>query len=60
MTECDSHETPNICPNLHDLQQFRLKKINEIKDYFIVTTKERGLMSKPLSKYLASFDYLSH
>ena len=29
------HETHNIYPNLHDQQQFRLKKINEIKDYFV-------------------------
>ena len=38
-------------------QQFRLNKINEIKDYFIAEIKERELMSKRLSKYIASFDY---
>ena len=42
--------------NLNDQQQFRLNKINEIKDYFIAETKERELMSKRLSKYIASFD----
>ena len=26
----NSHETHNIYPNLHDQQQFRLKKLNEI------------------------------
>ena len=42
--------------NLHDQQQFRLKKINEIKDYFIDEIKERELLSKN-SKYIASLDY---
>ena len=53
----NSHETHNIYPNLHDQQQFRLNKINEIKDYFVAEIKERELMSKRLSKYIASFDY---
>ena len=56
MVECNSHETPNIYPNLNE-QQFRLNKINEIKDYFVSEIKERELMSKGLSKYIASFDY---
>ena len=38
-------------------QQFRLNKINEIKDYFIAQIKEKELMSKRLCKYIASFDY---
>ena len=54
-------ETPNMYPNLSanisNDQQFRLNKINEIKDYFIAEIKERELMSKRLSKYIASFDY---
>ena len=58
----DFHETPNMYPNLtpsplNDQQQFRLNKINEIKDYFIAEIKEKELMSKKLSKYIASFDY---
>ena len=62
----DSHETPNMYWNLsetllniplNDQQHFRLKKINEIKDYFFAEIKERELMSKRLSKYFASFDY---
>ena len=62
MAECNSHETPNMYPNLNavslnDQQQFRLNKINEIKDYFVAEIKERELMSKRLSKYIASFDY---
>ena len=38
-------------------QQFRVNKINEVRDYFIGEIKERELMSKRLSKYIASFDY---
>ena len=57
MAESDSYETRNIYPNLNDQQQFRLNKINEIKDYFVTEIKERQLMSKRLSKYIASFDY---
>ena len=38
-------------------QQFRLNKINEIKDCFIAEIKEKELMSKRLSKYIPSFDY---
>ena len=34
-----------------------LNKINEIKDYFIAEIKGRELMSRRLSKYIASFDY---
>ena len=61
----DFHETPNMYPNLsaplnvplNDQEHFRLNKINEIKDYFVAEIKERELMSKRLSKYIASFDY---
>ena len=52
MSECNSIETSNL-----DNQQFRLNKINEIKEDFIAEIKERELMSKRLSKYIASFDY---
>ena len=38
-TECN--ETSNL-----NNQQFRLNKINEIKDYFITEIKERELMRK--------------
>ena len=60
-------ETPNMYPNLNAIplsanisndRQFRLNKINEIKDYFIAEIRDRELMSKNLSKYIASFDYL--
>ena len=58
MAEYNSIETPNIYPNLNYQQQFRLNKINKIKDYFVAEIKKRELMSKRLSKYIASFDYI--
>ena len=66
MPECNSivhdfHETPNmylnLSPNISNDQQFRLNKINEIKYHFIAKIKERELMSKNLSKHIASFEY---
>ena len=59
MAECNSHETDDIYPNLHNQQQLRVNKINEIKDYFVAEIKERKLMTKRLSKYNASFDYFN-
>ena len=49
-SECNSVEISNN-------QHFRLSKISEIKDHFIVEIKEKELMSKRLSKYISSFDY---
>ena len=58
MDECNSHcMYPNISANISNDQQFRLNKINEIKNYFIAEIRERELMSKNLSKYIASFEY---
>ena len=66
MGECisikhDFHETPSMYPNLNaniwNEQEFRLNKVNEIKDYFLAEIRERELMSKNLSKYIASLDY---
>ena len=54
MAEYSSIGTPNIYPNLNDQQQFRLNKINEIKDYSVAEIEERELMRKKLSKYIAS------
>ena len=60
--EHDFHKKPNmylnLSANISNNQQFRLNKINEIKDYFIAEIRERELMSKNLSKYIASFEYL--
>ena len=52
MVEYNSIEKSNL-----DNQQFRLNIINEIEDYFITEIKERELMNKRLSKYIASCDY---
>ena len=49
-------EAKNVYPNLND-QTFTLNKINETKDYFIAEIRDRELMSKRLSEYIASFDY---
>ena len=44
--------------SIYDQQQVRLNIINEIKDFFFVAEiTETELMSKRLSKYIASFDY---
>ena len=55
------NKTPNIYPNLNAIpsneQKFRLNKINEIKDYFLAEIRERELISKNISKYIASLDY---
>ena len=55
-------ERSNIYPSLNEIslndrQHFRLNKINEIKNYFIAEIKEKELMSKRLSKYIAFCDY---
>ena len=50
--ECNSVDTSNL-----NNQQFRLNKVNEIKDYFVADIKERELMNKRFSKYIASVDY---
>ena len=34
-----------------------VNKINKIKDYFIAEIKEKEIMNKRFSKYIASFDY---
>ena len=55
----DFNKTQNIYPNFNAItlnanlsneQQFRLNKINEIKDYFLAETRERELISKNVSK----------
>ena len=67
MVECTSieynfHKSPNMYPNLNENisndKKFRLNKINEIKDFSNAEIRERELMNKNLSKYIASFDYL--
>ena len=48
---------PNLNANISNEQQSRLNKINEIKDQFLAEIKERELLSKNISKYIASLDY---
>ena len=44
-----------LSANMSNDQQFRLNKINEIKEYSVAEIREIELMSKNLSKYIASF-----
>ena len=67
----DFNKRPNIYPNLSaapvnavplstnisNEQQFRLNKINKIKDYFLAEVRKRELISKNIGKYFASLDY---
>ena len=52
-------ETNNVYSNLpiEQEQQFRLNKINEIKDFLIAEIKEWEILSKRLSKYINCFYY---
>ena len=50
---------PNLSTDISNEQQLGLNKINGVKDYFITEIRERKLMSKNLSKYIASFEYLN-
>ena len=56
MAECHLHKKSNMYPNLSVMQsnekQFRLNKINEIKDYFVAEIEEREIMTERLSKYI--------
>ena len=51
--------TADMYPDLSDQTQFKLNKINEIKDYFITKSWERETMSKGLSKYIAALNYIN-
>ena len=58
--ECNSIESIErnyINTSNQNHQQFRLNKISDIENYFIVEIKERELMSKKLSKYVSFFDF---
>ena len=47
-----------INSNLRNQTKFRLYEINKIKDYFNSEIQERKAISKKLSKYIATFDYI--
>ena len=59
----DFHKTPNIFPNLNadisNEQQFRLNKINKVKNYFLAEIREREVISKNISKYIVSLAYFN-
>ena len=44
--------------SLNDQTKFRLDEINKIKDYFEFEIKEGEAMSKKLSKFVASLEYM--
>ena len=57
MDECNCHSMyPNLNTTPSNDQQVRLNKINETKDYFIAEIRERELISRNLSKYIAPFE----
>ena len=43
--------------NLSGQIQYRLNEINKIESYFTTDIQKREIMSKNLSKYIATFDY---
>ena len=57
----DFDKTPTIYPNLSAIpwneKQFRVNKINENKYHFLAEIRERELISKNISKYIASLGY---
>ena len=44
--------------NLNDQTKFRLNEISKIKDYFNSEIQKRKIMSKKLSKCIATFDFI--
>ena len=48
-----------LSANISNEQQLRLNKINEIKDYLLAEIREREVIKKNLSKYIASFEFFS-
>ena len=55
--KCNSIEVTNTYSNLSNQTKFRLNEINKIRDYFNSEIQQRKIMSKKLSKYIASFNY---
>ena len=53
----ETHSNLGAVP-LSDQTKFRLNKVNKIKDYFNSEIQERKTMSKKLSKYIVTFDYI--
>ena len=49
---------PNLSANISNDQQFRLNKINEVKDYFIAGIREREKWAKILGTILLLLSFL--
>ena len=60
MAKENSIEAPNLNNQQFTLNKRIFKEFKEIKEYSIAGNKERVLMSKRLSKYIASFDYFDN
>ena len=60
MIELNTIETPSNLDAIpaSDQTKFRLNEINKIKDYFNSEIQERKTMSKNLSKYIVTIDYI--
>ena len=56
MNWVNSIETLNKYLDLSDQTKFRLNEINKSKNYFNAEIRERKIMSKKLSKYIAALD----
>ena len=50
---------PNLSASISNEQQPRLNKMNKIKNYFLAEIRERKLISKNGSKYIASFEHFN-
>ena len=50
-------DVSTINSNLSGQIQYRLNEINKIESYFTTDIQKREIMSKNLSKYIATFDY---
>ena len=57
MDEPHVYDTKQIYLQLENALQFRLCKIKEIEDFFIVKVNDREKMRKILNKYIAGLDY---
>ena len=57
MIETFTNGKINMYPELDTGIQYRLNKINRIKDYFVAESHERETMNKALCNYTAAFDF---
>ena len=53
------NEVPSMYLNLSDQTQYKLNKINTMKDYFTAEIREREAISKMISKFIAALDYFA-